>query len=352
MVVDLRNVYDPPNDRGGLPLFQYRSALPNLGVESQRKSRVRTTGLALPATSFIRPSCANTTSAASSARRWCGRTRVALGRGFATMLRAKGGSRVAVGHDGRLSSPDSRARAGRGPERERASTWCGSASGPTPMLYYAEHHLEVDGGIMITGSHNPADYNGFKMVLGRQAVLRRGDPGAGPDGGGGRLGRRPRPAHRAARGHRRLRRRGWCEDFDGGRELLGSAGTPATAPPGRRSSALVARLPGEHSRCYSPTSTAASPTTIPIRPCEESRRPEDAGAPRQALDFGIAFDGDGDRIGAVDGERPGASGATSCCMILAERRCSSAMPGAHDHRRRQGQPGAVRPRSPSSAASR
>src|SRR3546814_13470525 len=37
--------------------------------------------------------------------------------------------------------------------------------GPTPMLYYAEATLEVDGGIQITGSHNPAEYNGFKMVL-------------------------------------------------------------------------------------------------------------------------------------------------------------------------------------------
>src|SRR3546814_8516834 len=37
--------------------------------------------------------------------------------------------------------------------------------GPTPMLYYAEATLEVDGGIQITGSHNPAEYNGFKRVL-------------------------------------------------------------------------------------------------------------------------------------------------------------------------------------------
>ena len=37
--------------------------------------------------------------------------------------------------------------------------------GPTPQLYYAEAELEVDGGIQITGSHNPAEYNGFKMVL-------------------------------------------------------------------------------------------------------------------------------------------------------------------------------------------
>ena len=48
--------------------------------------------------------------------------------------------------------------------------------GPTPMLYYAATKLETDGAVMVTGSHNPPDYNGFKMVLGRQAVLRRADP--------------------------------------------------------------------------------------------------------------------------------------------------------------------------------
>ena len=37
--------------------------------------------------------------------------------------------------------------------------------GPSPMLYFATHHLDVDGGIQVTGSHNPSDYNGFKMLL-------------------------------------------------------------------------------------------------------------------------------------------------------------------------------------------
>ena len=39
---------------------------------------------------------------------------------------------------------------------------------PTPMLYFAVYHLDADGGIMITGSHNPPDYNGFKMMLGKK----------------------------------------------------------------------------------------------------------------------------------------------------------------------------------------
>ena len=89
----------------------------------------------------------------------------AIGRGFATMLAEAGGSKVAVGYDGRVSSP----------LLEHALIEGLTASGmdvvrigmgPTPMLYYAEASADdVDGGIQITGSHNPANYNGFKMVF-------------------------------------------------------------------------------------------------------------------------------------------------------------------------------------------
>src|SRR5690606_1001399 len=89
----------------------------------------------------------------------------AIGRGFGTLLRRAGGKRVVVGYDGRVSSP----------MLEHALIEGLTASGcdvlrvglgPTPMLYYAEASLEqADGGIQITGSHNPANYNGFKMVF-------------------------------------------------------------------------------------------------------------------------------------------------------------------------------------------
>src|SRR3546814_5111683 len=90
----------------------------------------------------------------------------AIGRGFATCVRRAGGRRVAVGYDGRVSSP----------ELEQALIEGLTASGvdvirvgmgPTPMLYYAEATREVDGGMQITGSHNPAEYNGVKMGSGR-----------------------------------------------------------------------------------------------------------------------------------------------------------------------------------------
>ena len=72
---------------------------------------------------------------------------------------------VAVGYDGRLTWP----------KRLEAALVDGLAveglnivrigRGPTPMLYYAAATLNVDGGIMVTGSHNPPDYNGFKFVF-------------------------------------------------------------------------------------------------------------------------------------------------------------------------------------------
>ncbi|MEZ5743095.1 MAG: phosphomannomutase, partial [Sphingomonadaceae bacterium] len=89
----------------------------------------------------------------------------AIGRGFATLLRRAGGKKVAVGYDGRTSSPmlEEALVAGL---RASGCDVVRIGMGPTPMLYYAEASAEdVDGGIQITGSHNPADYNGFKMAF-------------------------------------------------------------------------------------------------------------------------------------------------------------------------------------------
>ena len=116
----------------------------------------------------------------------------AIGRGFATLLRQAGGTRVAVGYDGRVSSPMLEHALVEG----LTASGCDVVKiglGPTPMLYYAEASAEdVHGGIQITGSHNPANYNGFKMVfqgrpffgadiqkLGEMAATGDWDAGAG-----------------------------------------------------------------------------------------------------------------------------------------------------------------------------
>ena len=110
---------------------------------------------------------------------------LALGRAYGTELRRRGGRTVAVGYDGRLSSPELEAALVEGLKA------CGLeilriGLGPTPMLYFAVFHLPADGGVMVTGSHNPPDYNGFKMMLGKDsvhgdAIRKLGDVAAGGD---------------------------------------------------------------------------------------------------------------------------------------------------------------------------
>jgi len=88
----------------------------------------------------------------------------ALGLAFGTMIARDGGSRICVGFDGRTTSSelsdaliDGLVSTGMHVEN--------IGLGPTPMLSFAVKYRQADAGIMVTGSHNPADYNGFKMSL-------------------------------------------------------------------------------------------------------------------------------------------------------------------------------------------
>ncbi|MBK8230556.1 MAG: phosphomannomutase/phosphoglucomutase [Candidatus Eisenbacteria bacterium] len=92
-----------------------------------------------------------------------------LGRAFGTKLREKGGRTVAVGEDVRESSP----RLVRGLSAGLRSTGCEVIRVgvvPTPALYYAVVHFGTDGGVMVTGSHNPIEYNGFKVQIGPESL--------------------------------------------------------------------------------------------------------------------------------------------------------------------------------------
>src|ERR1700684_731653 len=74
--------------------------------------------------------------------------------------------RIAVGRDCRLSSPRLHEALLRGLARVGVHV-IDIGIGPTPLLYFAVFHLNADGGVMITGSHNPGDENGFKMISGK-----------------------------------------------------------------------------------------------------------------------------------------------------------------------------------------
>ena len=227
----------------------------------------------------------------------------AIGRGFATLLRQAGGKRVAVGYDGRVSSP----------MLEHALIEGLTASGcdvrrigmgPTPMLYYAEaSDEEVDGGIQITGSHNPANYNGFKMVFqGRpffgadiQRIGRLAADGAWSDGAGSVESVEVMDAYVS----RMLEALAGIDQAKLAALRIGwDAGNGAAGP---ALEALTARLPGEHHLLFTDVD-GNFPNHHPDPTEEKNLADLRKLVADKNLDFGVAFDGDGDRIGAIDGE--------------------------------------------------
>ena len=220
----------------------------------------------------------------------------AVGRTFGTLTRRGGGSKVAVGRDGRVSSPSLEAELVRG-LTEAGVDVVRVGLGPTPMLYYAEAELDVDGGIQITGSHNPANYNGFKMVLFGQAffgarIQELGRMAAAADWETG---------HGSARDEDVMDRYvdRLMRDFDGQAFRIGwDAGNGAAGPILER---LVKTLPGEHHLLYTEVD-GTFPNHHPDPTVESNLTDLKKLVADKGLDFGVAFDGDADRIGAIDGQ--------------------------------------------------
>ena len=220
----------------------------------------------------------------------------AIGRSFATLIRRAGGRRVAVGYDGRLSSPMLAEALIEGINAAGVDA-LNVGLGPTPMLYYAASTEDVDGGIQITGSHNPPDYNGFKMVFqGRPFfgadIQRIGEIAAAGDWEGGEGTAQSIDIVDAYVD--RL-----VEGFAGGAFRIGwDAGNGAA---GTVIEKLTARLPGEHHLLYTDID-GHFPNHHPDPTVEANLADLRKLVAEKSLDFGVAFDGDGDRIGAIDGE--------------------------------------------------
>jgi phosphomannomutase/phosphoglucomutase len=92
-----------------------------------------------------------------------------IGQAFGRAALAKGERTVAIGRDGRLSGPELAAALAEGLQAAGVDV-IDLGVVATPMLYYATHELDARSGIMVTGSHNPPNYNGFKMVLAGEAI--------------------------------------------------------------------------------------------------------------------------------------------------------------------------------------
>jgi len=221
---------------------------------------------------------------------------IAIGRSFATRVRRAGGTRVAVGYDGRTSSPALEAALIEGLTASGVDV-VRIGMGPTPMLYYAEATLEVDGGIEITGSHNPAEYNGFKMVLQHapffgEDIQDLGRLAAAGDWetGNGDVTHADIVDDYVAR---------LFAGYGGGAYRIGwDAGNGAAGPIIEK---LVKLLPGEHHLLFTNVD-GNFPNHHPDPTQAENLVDLQRLVAEKKLDFGFAFDGDGDRIGAIDGE--------------------------------------------------
>jgi len=220
----------------------------------------------------------------------------AIGRAFAAIVVEAGGQRVAVGRDGRLSSPALEAALVQG-LTEGGVDALRIGLGPTPMLYFAVNTAGVDGGIMVTGSHNPPDHNGFKLMLGKKSFF--GEEIARL----GRIAASPPPARRVGLSEERRVLEAYTarllQDYDGTRPLTVAwdAGNGATGDVMQR---LTKALPGRHV-LLNETIDGRFPAHHPDPTDPHTLVQLQQTVTREGCDLGIAFDGDGDRIGVVDG---------------------------------------------------
>ncbi len=221
----------------------------------------------------------------------------AIGRSFGTVVARAGGRTVAVGYDGRLSSPE---LAGALTEGLKASGMevLRVGRGPTPLLYYAATTLETDGAVMVTGSHNPPDYNGFKMMLGRKAFFGADIQALGALAAAGDVVDAAPGTDRAVNVTDQYVAR-LLQDWDGGDSRLKVVWDNANGAAGEVLTRLLKVLPGEHT-VLNAEIDGRFPAHHPDPTIARNQEQLIAAVREQGADLGIGFDGDADRIGVVD----------------------------------------------------
>jgi phosphomannomutase/phosphoglucomutase len=221
-----------------------------------------------------------------------------LGRAFGTTLALAGRSRITLGRDCRLSSPSIRDWLVEG-LTDTGMQVLDLGVVPTPLLYFSIHHLRTQGGVMITGSHNPPEYNGFKVCVGEEAihgeqiqeVRRLIDAGRLLGGKGGGVEEYPRLVEeyrdyvRAVirPGDRRLR-----VVLDAGNGTGGVVAEPLFRSLGLEVECLYREMDGNFPNHHPDPTDEKNVAALQARVLETR------------ADLGIAYDGDADRIGVID----------------------------------------------------
>jgi phosphomannomutase len=221
----------------------------------------------------------------------------AIGRCFGSVVARAGGSVVAVGYDGRLSSPALEAELVAGLKASGMEV-VRIGRGPTPMLYYASTVLKTGGAVMLTGSHNPPDYNGFKMMLGGKPFFGPQIRQIGEMAAAGDVVPETTGSERSLDISEDYIAR-LVKDWDGGDRKLKVVWDNGNGAAGEVLARLVKRLPGEHTVLF-PEIDGRFPNHHPDPTVPKNLEALVAEVAKQGADLGIAFDGDADRIGVVD----------------------------------------------------
>jgi phosphomannomutase / phosphoglucomutase len=220
-----------------------------------------------------------------------------LGRAYATILHRAGKKTVTIGRDCRLSSPRLRGLLLEGLVPAGISVVDVDVV-PTPLLYFSVLHWKMDGGVMITGSHNAAEYNGFKLGVGPTTIFgdeiqrvrkiietREFVKAPAP----GKLTQRPiiPEYNRFILGDIKLRK-GMKVAVDGGNGCGGVIAAPLMKQLGLDTVELFIEMDGRFPNHHPDPTVEANMRFL-----------RDAVAKHHA-EIGIAYDGDADRVGAVD----------------------------------------------------
>jgi len=222
---------------------------------------------------------------------------LALGRTLGTISVAAGGRVAVVGYDGRHSSPMLEE------ELCRGLASCGLfvlriGLCPTPMVYFAARVLNASVGVMVTGSHNPPEYNGFKMVLGNKPfygdnITRLGEQalrGVWVSGTGGIVDVEASDAYVSRMLNDYTSKKGLRVAWDPGN---GSSGNVLIK--------MLRRMPGDHT-VINERVDGSFPAHHPDPTVEKNLEQLRDTVLAEKCDLGIAFDGDADRIGVIDGK--------------------------------------------------
>jgi phosphomannomutase len=196
------------------------------------------------------------------------------------------------------------------------------------MLYFAVHHLEADAGVMVTGSHNPSDQNGFKMLMAKslkgggpvygEQIKRLADLAAVADYVEGE-GKDESVDVSEAYVERLL------QDYRGTKPLkaVWDIGNGAAGDIVKR---LTSRLPGEHILLFSDID-GRFPNHHPDPTVHENLRDLQEAVHEHKADLGVAFDGDADRIGAIDHTGTFVSPHKIICLVARHLAEDRGLPG-------------------------